>query len=419
MIYAIDYGTSNSLLSAAEKVQIYDPIILDPLNEDPTIFRSIIFFPTTGGAHFGRAAVKAYGDHRAEGRLLRSIKKYLPVKSFSGTMIGSDFYPLEELIGRFLREMRLRANEKFGREVESVVMGRPARFANADEGDKLAQARLEKAAKLAGFKHVEFYAEPLAAAHEYRKHLTAEKLVLVADLGAGTSDFTVLRLGKGPLRDQDVLSVGGISVAGDALDSTIMDGEVAGYLGTEVQYRLPLSSNVLKMPPDIRGKLSSPADIALMTKQDIIHFLRSVQKSALDEDSKEKLDRLFVLIEENLGFQIYEVIESSKRNVCRDGKSKLLFDYPGIDLETRFEYDDFRDWSWEKLKLILESLDETVKVAGVKLGDIDLVCCTGGTAKVPEFSEQLKLRFGNAKIEQFDNFHSVIKGLAERARELC
>ncbi|MEQ1876441.1 MAG: Hsp70 family protein [Bdellovibrionia bacterium] len=418
MIYAIDYGTSNSLLAAADKNGTQGPIPLDQTNDDPTIFRSVIFFPAAGGSFFGKAAVKAYGDHRAEGRLLRSIKKYLPASSFSGTMIGSEFYPVEDIIGRFLREMRVRADTHFGTASDSVVIGRPARFAIDDEGDRRAQSRLEKAAKLAGFKHVEFYAEPLAAAHEYRKHLRTEKLVLVADLGAGTSDFTVLKLGPGKLLDRDVLSVGGISVAGDALDSTIMDGGVAAYLGTEVQFRLPLSTNVLTMPPDIRSKLSSPADIALMTKQDMMHFLRSVQKAAMDDDAKEKLDRLFVLIEENLGFQIYESIEGSKRVACREEIANLVFDYPGIELDTKFEYDDFRDWSWKKLKLILDSLDETVKAAGVRSADIDLVCCTGGTAKVPEFAEQMKLRFGNAVVEQFDHFHSVIKGLAERAREL-
>lgn len=418
MIYAIDYGTSNSLLAGADKSKSFNPLALDSSNEDPTIFRSVMFFPLSGGAFFGKAAVKAYDEHRSEGRLFRSIKKYLPIRTFSGTWVGTEFRPLEDLISRFLREMRERANAVTGDDVESVVLGRPARYALDDEADRLAQIRMEKAARAAGFKDIEFYPEPLAAAHEYRKTLSSEKLVLVADLGAGTSDFTVLRIGPGPLRASDVLAVGGISVAGDALDSTIMDGRVAEFLGTEVKYRLPLSSNVLTMPIDIRHKLSSPPDIALMTRQDVVHFLKSVQKSALDDRDKDRLERLFVLIEENLGFQIYEAIEGSKRSVCRDGKANLEFPYPGIELETAFNSANFVDWSRPKLEAILKSLDDTVRQAGVKFADIDLICCTGGTAKVPQFADQLRTRFGQAKIEQFDHFHSVIKGLAERAREL-
>ncbi|HEX4925008.1 MAG TPA: Hsp70 family protein [Bdellovibrionales bacterium] len=418
MIYAIDYGTSNSLLAGARTKKPFEPLALDDANEDPTIFRSVMFFPMNGGVFFGKAAVKAYDEFRSEGRLFRSIKKYLPVRSFSGTWVGSEFRPLEDLISRFLREMRERANAQTGVDADAVVLGRPARYALDDEADRLAQTRMEKAAKMAGFKHVEFYPEPLAAAHEYRKTLKSEKLVLVADLGAGTSDFTVLKIGPGPLRASDVLAVGGVSVAGDALDSTIMDGRVAPFLGTEVKYRLPLSSNVLTMPIDIRHKLSSPPDIALMTRQDVMHFLKSVQKAALGDHEKDKLERLFVLIEENLGFQIYEAIEGSKRAVCRAGRAKLEFPYPGIELATSFEDGDFEMWSRPKLEAILGSLDETVKLAGVGLGDIDLICCTGGTAKVPQFARQLESRFGREKIEQFDHFHSVIKGLAERASEL-
>lgn len=418
MIYAIDYGTSNSLLSAYADGKIFDPFSLDPGNDDPTIFRSLMFFSHSGEVHFGKPAIRQYDDHRAEGRLFRSIKKFLPARSFGGTQIGKDLYDLPSLVGCFLKEMKERADSQIGQSVDSVVLGRPALYSVNPEDDKLAEARMLKAAQFAGFKHVEFYPEPLAAAYAFRKNLKEEKLVLVVDLGGGTSDFTVLTLGPKAFKSSDVLAVGGVSVAGDALDSSIMTGKLSHFFGTDVEYRLPLSSNILKMPADIKSKLGSPPDIALMTRAEIMGFLKSVQKAALKESDKIKLDRLFALIEDNLGFRIYESIETLKREVCSGQKATFDFPYPDIEIKTNLLPIEFQVCSEEKIQKIFDSLDETVKQAGVEHTQIDLVCCTGGTAKVPEVTKRLQKRFGQASIEQFNNFHSVIQGLAERAREL-
>jgi molecular chaperone DnaK (HSP70) len=43
-VYAIDFGTSNSLLAAADRDRVYDPIPLDPSAPNPTIFRSVLQF---------------------------------------------------------------------------------------------------------------------------------------------------------------------------------------------------------------------------------------------------------------------------------------------------------------------------------------------------------------------------------------
>src|SRR5690606_9576768 len=129
----------------------------------------------------------------------------------------------------------------------SVVLGRPARFSTDEGRDQLAQSRLEAAARLAGFKNIEFFAEPLAAAYDYRQGITRDKLVLVVDLGGGTSDFTVIKVSHGSQSQSEVLSLGGVSIAGDAVDGEIMTHKVAKHFGCDVKYRMPLSSNILTM----------------------------------------------------------------------------------------------------------------------------------------------------------------------------
>ncbi len=217
-------------------------------------------------------------EEEAGGRLVRSIKKFLPQQSFTGTTIANKNLSLEAMIGVFLGEMRRRGNNHFGQDVTTVVLGRPARFSGSDTLDKLAQDRLEKAARIAGFRQIHFCPEPIAAAYEFRATLTTEKTVLVADFGGGTSDFTVIRLKppSQPFSTSDVLSIGGVSVAGDAFDGSLMRKSVSSYFGADVQYKVPFGSNILTMPVHLMEKICSPADISVLRERDTIEFFRNV-----------------------------------------------------------------------------------------------------------------------------------------------
>jgi hypothetical chaperone protein len=183
VVLAIDYGTSNSLLAATDAHHTTAPLRLDPSAQDPTVFRSVLYFPHGDLCFYGQKAIDEYGERQAEGRLVRSIKKYLPSESFIGSFIDNRMVRLEDLIGYFLLEMRKRACEELGGiDVTRALIGRPAKFSDDPVKDKLAQFRMEKAAKIAGFKEVSFLPEPLAAAFELRKRLKEMKTVLVVDL---------------------------------------------------------------------------------------------------------------------------------------------------------------------------------------------------------------------------------------------
>jgi hypothetical chaperone protein len=418
LLYAIDFGTSNSLLSASQDSHVLEPIALDPDHKDPTILRSLMYFPKSGRPWFGSAAIDHYTKDGAEGRFIRSVKKYLPAKSFQGTQIAGKVYGLEDLISCFLAEMKKRADEFFQKDVTSVVMGKPARFSMDDEKEALAKSRLQRAAEQAGFKYVELLPEPLAAAFSYRKQVKDEKVLLVVDLGGGTSDFTVIRLHQGEFKDEDVLAIGGVSVAGDALDGEVMAEIVAPNFGSKIQYQFPMSSNILTMPPILKHKLSSPADITLMGKTDIMDFLAQVKKCNVSDEAKDQLEQLFALINDNLGFAIFSEIENSKVQVCAEELANFAFESDEIFVQEKFTFSEFAAVVAKKVESILSSLDETVQNSGLTFGEIDLICMTGGTSKVPLIRTALLDRFGKEKISTFKSFHSVIQGLAERASQL-
>ena len=419
LVYAVDFGTSNSLLAASDGHKLFAPIPLDPDAQDPTILRTLLYFPSQKECFYGAKAITEFKRNDLQGRLIRSIKRFLPIRSFVGTYIEDRPMNLEDIIAVFLGEMRRRANLHFEKDVKSIVLGRPARFSLDKEDDQFAQYRLERAAKSAGFTSIEFVPEPLAAAFELRSRLKETKTVLVADFGGGTSDYTVIRISSDPFKDSDVLAISGVPVAGDALDGAIMKHKLLPFFGGDVSYKVPFGSNVLKMPVSLVDKLCSPAEMSVLRKRDVMEFFRNVRQWSLTEQDTQKMDRLFCLIEDNLGFDVFEEIEGAKRRLSDGEKTRIHFQYPSIDLDQAFTRNEFETCIADPSEKILHCLDETLKLAQLQPSDIDLVFCTGGTARVPLLNQELVARFGQAKIQERNNFHSIVEGLAVRARELA
>jgi hypothetical chaperone protein len=419
LTYAIDFGTSNSLLAAADENKIYAPIPLDEDASDPSVMRSILYLPHMNECYYGARAIREFVHRDMEGRFIRSIKKFLPIRSFIGTYVEDRPLNLEDIIALFLKEMRTRANKHFDQDVTSVVLGRPARFSSVDEDDQFAQYRLEKAARSAGFKTIEFLPEPVAAAREFRTQTKGSKIALIADFGGGTSDYTVIRLGETPFQQSDVLAIGGVSLAGDSLDGSVMRHRISKHFGAEVEYKVPFGSNVLTMPRNLMERICSPADISLLRKRDTMEFFKNVRQWSIGDEDREKMDRLFTLINDQLGFSVFEEIEGTKRRLSESDQTLFNYNYPELKIEETVKRREFDQYVSERVNPIIESLDETVKKAGLSFDQIDLICCTGGTAKVPVIRDRLIERFGADKLREHNIFHSVVQGLAERALEMA
>lgn len=417
-VYAIDFGTSNSLLAAANAHGTVPPIPLDEGADDPSVLRSLLFF---GQNEFccGSQAIDHFVDGGMQGRLIRSIKKFLPYRSFSGTQIGHRVVAIEDLVGRFLSDMRERANRYFGTNVERVVLGRPAKFSLDAGDDSLAQSRLEKAARIAGFREVSFCPEPVAAAQDFQVILDQARIVLVADFGGGTSDYTIVRMRPEGFDPADVLALGGVSMAGDALDGSLMRSKIARHFGADVTYKVPLGSNTLTMPRAIMEKLCSPADMTVLQHRDVLNFLRDVKSWSLGSDDKQKMDHLLCLVEDSLAFKLFETIERTKCDLSAGDNAMFRFEYPTIHLEESVLRKEFETGSAREVQTILGTLDQTVHDAGLRFEDIDVVCCTGGTARVPIIAQGIESRFGRNKVKALRAFHSVVQGLAERGRMIA
>ncbi|UYL07919.1 Hsp70 family protein [Bdellovibrio sp. SKB1291214] len=412
---AIDFGTSNSLVGAYHNGKTHGALPLDPKAADQTLMRTLLYFPNPDLCYYGAEAIEQYIEQDMEGRLFRSFKSHLPNQSYLGTVIDNRIVTLENMVGIFLLELKKRAEKHLNQEVTKAVIGRPARYSMDPVADGFALHRMEKAAKMAGFQEVQFVPEPLAAAFDYRKQITQEKIVLIGDFGGGTSDFTLIRLRAEGFDSKDVLAIDGCPMAGDALDSVFMSHRLNEYFGAKSRYRLPMSSNVLTMPPAVTQKLNHPAHIVHLKEKDTYEFIREVKKCSLGAKDKEAIERLFVLLEDQQIFPFFEAIEKTKRGLSGAESFDFRFDYPEIEITENFTTAQFIEWAMNTRQKIFEGLDRCLDSAGVAPGQVDLVCLTGGTAKVPFIQAELENRFGKDRLQTQSHFHSVLSGLVESA----
>ena len=190
----LDFGTSNSAIGVARD----GTAALAPVEASDTLMPSAVFFDyeVKGRVLFGNEAVSAYVG-QTEGRLMRALKSILGSPLIDEeTSLGGRKVPLREVVEIFVRHLKHKAEAFAGQEITAVVHGRPVRFVDDDDtADARAQAVLEAIARRVGFRDVAFVYEPIAAAHHYEQTVQGEELALIADIGGGTSDFSVIRVG--------------------------------------------------------------------------------------------------------------------------------------------------------------------------------------------------------------------------------
>ena len=413
--HAIDFGTSNSLLaivSPATGVQIA------PLeSEKELILKSLIYTPQKGSWFFGKEAIAEYQDQGGEGRFFRSIKKFLPEPSYTGTVIHENKVKIEELVAIFLREMRERANKFSKQEAKRVILGRPALYSLNKKDDELAELRMRTAATLAGYEEVEFCPEPLAAGLDFKVENQSERLVLIIDLGGGTSDFTLLKIHDGKFSQSDVLGLSGVFLAGDALDGLIMLNEISQHFGKNVTYKLPMGNNIISFPKGLLNKLCSPAHITHLKERDTWEFLKEIRTWSVSGEDKRQLDQLFTLVEHQLGHPIFDRIEKSKILLNQQEQALFEYNYANIAINQDLQKNSFDHYAQETLEKIVSTMMEVFTQAGLTPSEVDDICLTGGTAQSTLFRKRFEQIFGAQKLKEHRIYHSVVGGLAKYAQD--
>ena len=427
-----DFGTTNSslaLLTPDSGLQLASfPSLAGPLQS----FRSVLYLeqsrtgagPRKTHALTGPAAIEHYLQADEKGRLIQSLKSHLSSRSLTGTEVFGRRYKLEDLIARILADLRKHAEAQFNRPIRYAMVGRPVRFVGADtsEDDDFAVSRLRQAFTAAGFEHVDFEMEPVAAACAYEATLDHDELILIGDFGGGTSDFSLLRVGPGIRRrgrtPQDLLGNSGLGLAGDAFDARIVRKLVSPALGSNSEAR-SLNKLLPAVPSWIYTNLERWHYLSFLRTNNVREILKSALVRALEP---EKIQALITLIDEDLGYQLHQSVQQVKFELSRSDRAEFRFREgspadPDIDLRIPVTRPDFESWIAEDLHSIENSIDTLLQTSAVHPRSVDRVFLTGGSSFVPAVRRIFATRFGADRIRGGNEFTSVAHGLALRAAE--
>jgi len=242
---------------------------------------------------------------------------------------------------------------------------------------------------------------------------------LVADLGAGTSDFTVVRMRREGFSQGDVLAVGGVAVAGDALDGALVRSVVAPHFGAGAKYRVAFGHNDLEMPMSLVTLLASPGDLTVTDRGATLRMLETIRSGLVDKSDRARLDRFVALVEDGLGFLLYEGVEAAKRRLSDALETPLVVDEPSLAFEATATSAGLQTSSERQVDAILDVMMRTIETAGLSPDDIEILCLTGGTSRMPLLASAIEKRVPRAATRRLKSFHSVVQGLARRAKEIA
>ncbi|MDV9032006.1 MULTISPECIES: Hsp70 family protein [unclassified Pseudomonas] len=407
----IDFGTSNST------VGWHRPGVesLIALEEGKITLPSVVFFNIEERRPvYGRLALHEYLEGY-EGRLMRSLKSLLGSKLIKhDTSVLGSALPFKDLLGLFIGELKKRAEASAGRSFEQVVLGRPVFFVDDDPAaDQEAEDTLAEVARKIGFKDVSFQYEPIAAAFDYESGIAAEELVLIVDIGGGTSDFTLIRLSperhRLDARQDDILATGGVHIGGTDFDKQLSLQGVMPLFG----YGSRMKSGAL-MPTSYHLNLATWHTINALYGQKSQLALGNMR---YDIEDTLGIDRLFNLIEQRAGHWLAMEVEASKIELTdRDSRS---IDLGRVEsgLVAQLSRALFEDAIDGLLQRVRGSVDELLVKAGVTAAQVDTVFFTGGSSGIPALRNSVAAMLPNARHVEGNIFGSIGSGLAIEARK--
>ncbi len=402
----IDFGTTNSVVALRRA----DGSLRTARLAGGDVFRSVLCFWTDGRGPTrhaaGPAAIEAHLGDPLDSRLIMSMKSYLAQHNFTRTSIFGRSWTLEELVGLFLRELLAPLRDEL--DGAEVTVGRPVRFVGQRDGDGLGEERLRAAFAAAGVTRLRVALEPAAAGHRFARGLDAPAIVLVADFGGGTSDFSVLRFDPGPPRRVVALGHAGVGIAGDAFDTRIIDHVVAPRLGKGTGYSV-MGGAMLPVPPAWFTSFARWNQLSMMRAP---RTLRDIAEVARTAEHPARLQLLIRLIEEEAGYALYRAVSGVKAALSMTERATLDFRHGGFDLSAPIERGAFEGWIAPELARIGAAVDAALADAATPPGAVDRVFLTGGTSLVPAVRRIFEERFGAGRVVAGGEFVSVAEGLA-------
>ena len=408
-ICGLDFGTSNTTLGTIEG---HAPV-LAALETGHTTIPSAIFYQADGAVLIGRKAVEAYVDG-VPGRLMRSLKSVLGTALIEETtLMGRERTRFRDVIGYYLGAVKRRAEQATGRELRDVVHGRPVHFVDNDpDADRKAEQTLREIAREVGFDEVTFQFEPIAAALDYERQISIEEIALIADIGGGTSDFSIVRLSPrrhgSADRASDILANDGVRIGGTDFDRQLSLGVVMPLFG----FGSAMKRAGLEVPSRYFHDLATWSNINRMYETRVSTELRQVRREAREPAL---LDRLVRVIDEQRGHTLAMEVEEAKIALADTRQASIPLEWVAPGLNAAIGRPDLVGHTRQLAERIAARIKNCLAQARLSADDIDAVFLTGGSTRLEHVRTAILAAVPEARVVTGNVFGSVGMGLAVEA----
>lgn len=422
---AIDFGTSNSAIAIPADHGSSRLVELEA--GESTMPTAVFYFaehePLAPGAEppraFGRAAIAAYVDGY-EGRLMRSMKSILGSSLVEQTtdVGGGHAVKFLDVITGYLRHLRHAAETALGAPITQAVLGRPVFFVDGDATrDAQAQASLEAAARAVGLRDVVFQYEPIAAAFDFEQQATREQCVLVADIGGGTSDFSVVRVGPDRRdrtdRKDDILASHGVHIAGTDFDRRIALTGILRELGYGASGPARSDQPPREVPSAVYFDLATWHLINTVYQPGRVAELKNMAAFYADPRHHRRLLRT---VSERLGHELLARAEAAKIAVADGADTQIDLDLVERALRAPLSAPQAAEAIDGDVERIVEAARQTVVQAGLTAASVDALYFTGGSTGLRLLTKRLAASFPAARAVRGDRLASVATGLGLHAQ---
>lgn len=416
MFCGIDFGTSNSTVALADA----HGARLIPLEGAGAgahlTLPSAVFWPDDRTPlQFGRAAMTTYLEGE-DGRLMRGLKSTLGSALMDEkTMLGGRMVGFRTVIEAYFAHLKHSLEQAAG-PMNAVVLGRPVHFVDGDSAaDARAEGVLADIARSLGFAHTAFQFEPIAAALHFEQTVTAEDIVMIVDIGGGTSDFSILRVSPARARaldrSADILATGGTRMGGTDFDRMLSLATAMPTLG----YKAATKGGQGIMPNHYFLDLATWHKINALYTPRIASDIKAMRHEI---DRPELMDRLAQVIAHKSGHALAMRIEAGKIALTQAEAARLMLaDLTGgpNPMATR---DGFQGAIAPAMARIGAVIADTLAQANLRPDQIGTAFLTGGSAHMPALHALVCQTLPGVRVAMGDMLGSVGTGLALQARRL-
>lgn len=361
---------------------------------------------------FGKQATALYLEDPAHCYYVKSPKSFLGLLGLRDVQLAI----FEDLVCAMMANVKHLAEQSLEQDITQVVIGRPINFHNrgGEKSNQQAQKILYQAASRAGFKDIEFQFEPVAAGLEYESTLSDNQIVLVVDVGGGTTDCSMLQMGPTWFGRKDradsMIAHTGKFIGGNDIDIAIAFRRFMTEFGKGTE-RL----DGKEIPVGYFMDAIAINDVEAQRRFYAHDNLNTLKQLVINAKKPDMVSRLVQVYENTLGYQIVQEAEYTKIALGQMNNTTASVDLTTELLEIPVSVAQMEDAIANSLRSIKTLVQESITQSGVKP---DVVYITGGSARSPILRTAIKSILQDTPIVSGDYDGSVTSGLARWA-DLC